>query len=54
MLAQVTLVHGFDEAITWDHMRLMNTWWRCIDDQARDLLNLEFMWRSWSLFVLNS
>jgi len=28
VLAQVTLVHGFDEVSAWDHMRLMNMhWW---------------------------
>jgi len=51
----VTLVHEFDEASARDHMRLMKNWWRCIDDQARDLLNLELTLRSWSLlFVLYS
>jgi len=44
MLAQVTLVQGFDEASAWDHMRLIKNWWRCIDDQASSLLNLEMTW----------
>jgi len=31
MLAQVTLVYGFDEASSCDHKRLMKNWWKCID-----------------------
>jgi len=26
MLAQVTLVHGFNEVSAWDHMWLMENW----------------------------
>jgi len=42
----MALVHEFDEASASNHMRLMKNWWRCIDDQASGLLNLERTWRS--------
>jgi len=28
LLEQVTLVHRFNEASTWDHVWLMKSWWR--------------------------